>query len=206
MRLASLLALLLLAPAGHDPSLQGTWLLEGAPYLTLSANGTGTLSGEPLRWASDGLNLTLDSNGEQRTVPYRLDRDVLRLAAGGESLVLVREGSASAKGPRWSAGQDPLSKLLLHGPWCLRELPPGDVEDGSMPERIAFLADGTFRASVQIDGEPQDTHGLWRTRGQVLLVSDGQRPFVAIPVQASSRSGKVAGLRAGGALYAHCRR
>lgn len=88
-------ALLLLAlTAGKtDPSLVGTWLLAGQPFMTLAANGTGTMEDGKLKWSVEGKTLVIadDEDGVDKA-QYQVSGDTLTLTLGGVPLQLTRAG------------------------------------------------------------------------------------------------------------------
>lgn len=91
-----LLALLVLA-ASPNP-LVGSWQLNGEPFLTLNANGSGAMEGDPLKWKSDGKTLVLTSpEGEIDKVPFQVQGDVLVVNVGGMAMQLQRVGTKAAK-------------------------------------------------------------------------------------------------------------
>lgn len=95
MRFA-LLALALTA-GKTDPSLVGTWLLGGQPFMTLNANGTGVMEDGKLKWSVEGKTLVIadDEDGTDRAT-YALAGDTLTLTLGGVPLSLTRAGKGVA--------------------------------------------------------------------------------------------------------------
>lgn len=91
MRVA--LLLLALAAGKTDPSLVGTWLLAGQPFLTLAANGTGTMEDGKLKWSVEGKTLVIadDEDGVDKA-QYQVSGDTLTLTLGGVPLQLTRAG------------------------------------------------------------------------------------------------------------------
>jgi hypothetical protein len=91
MRLA--LLLLSLAAGKTDPALVGTWVLAGQPFMTLNANGTGTMEDGKLKWSVEGKTLVIvdDEDGTDK-VTYSLSGDSLTLNMGGVPMTLTRAG------------------------------------------------------------------------------------------------------------------
>ncbi|MBL8933844.1 MAG: PD40 domain-containing protein [Archangium sp.] len=87
------LLLLALAAGKTDPALVGTWLLAGQPFMTLAANGTGTMEDGKLKWSADGKNLVItdDEDGVDKA-QYQVSGDTLTLTLGGVPLQLSRAG------------------------------------------------------------------------------------------------------------------
>lgn len=50
--------------AGKDPQVVGTWGMGGATLLSIHADGTGELEGEPFTWSTDKGVLTVVAGGE----------------------------------------------------------------------------------------------------------------------------------------------
>ncbi|MFZ5439590.1 MAG: hypothetical protein ACOZQL_06260 [Myxococcota bacterium] len=98
-----MLALFLAIAAAPKPDarLVGAWQLNGQTFLTLNANGTGLMDGDPLEWKADASTLTLtDEDGETDRVPFALDGDTLKLEVGGLPMTLTRGGKPGAKASR----------------------------------------------------------------------------------------------------------
>lgn len=96
-------ALLIVLAAGPkaDSRLVGNWQLNGQPFLTLNANGSGVMEGDPLKWRTDGATLVLiDPDGESDRAAYQLQGETLTLNMAGASVQLVRGKQAVAKASR----------------------------------------------------------------------------------------------------------
>lgn len=87
------LLLFALAAGKTDPSLVGTWLLAGQPFMTLAANGTGTMEDGKVKWSVEGKTLVIadDEDGVDKA-QYQLSGDTLTLTLGGVPLQLTRAG------------------------------------------------------------------------------------------------------------------
>lgn len=87
------LLLLALAAGKTDPALVGTWLLAGQPFMTLAANGTGTMEDGKLKWSVEGKTLVIadDEDGVDKA-QYQVSGDSLTLTLGGVPLQLTRAG------------------------------------------------------------------------------------------------------------------
>ena len=139
--------LLLLLSLTAGPKLTGTWLLEGRPFLSLDADGTGRLDAEPVRWRVDKNVLTLtDAEGESDRVPFVLRGDTLTLTFEGVALQLSRNGAAQAPA-RTEAGRDQLSQLLLSSSWCWLKYASGNT----YTQKVRFAADGSWQDSSESD-------------------------------------------------------
>lgn len=87
------LLLFALSAGKTDPALVGTWMLAGQPFMTLAANGTGTMEDGKLKWSIDGKTLVItdDEDGVDKA-QYQLSGDTLTLTLGGVPLQLTRAG------------------------------------------------------------------------------------------------------------------
>lgn len=156
-----LLALVVVLQAAPANPLVGTWQMGGEPFLTLNANGTGSMDGDTLKWKSDGKVLTLtDSDGETDKVSYQLAGDTLTITVGGMPMSLSRAGGKAPKGKAQpqamnpelptapppqqqqpqTAGNDQLSRLLLSSNWCWLRYSNGN----SYTQKVHFNANGTW--------------------------------------------------------------
>lgn len=92
----TLLLVLALSAGKTDPALVGTWMLSGAAFITLNANGSGVMEDGKVQWSVEGKNLVIrdDEDGVDR-VPYQLAGDTLTLTLGGIPLQLTRGGKGA---------------------------------------------------------------------------------------------------------------
>jgi hypothetical protein len=97
---AMLLPLLLVLAAAPkaDPRLVGSWQLNGQPFVTLNANGKGTMEDGPITWGVDGATLVIiDEDGEAERLPFTLAGEQLTVKSEGMPLTLSRGGAAVKK-------------------------------------------------------------------------------------------------------------
>ncbi len=143
-----LLALLVLAAAPKaDPRLVGSWQLNGQPFVTLNANGSGVMEDGPISWKVDGATLIIvDEDGEAERLPFQLAGEQLTVRAEGVSLTLARGGAAVKK-----AGAVRRAAEKARG---------GDAEAEALGEAQAWLAKQPGRgagAQVQAQVGPAGT-------------------------------------------------
>ena len=99
-----LLVLVLAGTPKVDPKLAGHWTLDGEPFCTLRADGTGRFDEDRIRWGVDGDELVITGEDETERVPYTLSGDTLTLRMSGIPLTLTREGKAQAPPPKKRGG------------------------------------------------------------------------------------------------------
>ncbi len=92
----TLLLVLAMSAGKTDPALVGTWMLAGAPFITLNGNGSGVMEDGKVQWSVEGKSLVIrdDEDGVDR-VPYQLAGDTLTLTLGGVPLQLTRGGKGA---------------------------------------------------------------------------------------------------------------
>ncbi len=208
-----------------DPKLAGTWVLAGEPFVTLAANGTGSMDGERIVWKTEGSTLVLtDSDGGEDRAGYVIAGDVLTLMLNGIPLQLTRAGKGEAsKGkltkkleaaaaPR--AGTDQLSQLLLSSNWCYLRYASGNT----YTQKVHFDANGTWSDASESDiyvsngmGTAEATNarqggGQWAVRNGQLLLSSPETPqLTPIPLTITRNSNGSPILNADGKEYSMCR-
>src|SRR5688500_2899420 len=148
--------LLLLLAAKPDPKLAGSWGIGGEVLFVLSADGSGSSDGDPIRWTADGKVLSItDEDGETERVLYQLEGDALIITLNGIAMPLERAGKApdrSAKKQRAAQpveeerapqpANDQLSQLLLSSAWC--SFSYSSASGTTRTTRVVFSADGTW--------------------------------------------------------------
>jgi len=186
------IALVLAGTPKPDPKLAGTWTLQGSPFCTLKADGTGTFDEEPIRWGVDNGALVITGDGETERIPYLLVDDVLTIQAGPVPLGLVRAGkpgkkTAQAPAPApeenptppakkqkapsgAAAGKDQLSQLLLSSAWCSFSF--NKVSGASNQSRVQFFPNGTWASGSQ--AETYNSGSAGTVAGQYNSGSGGQ--------------------------------
>ena len=117
-----ILALVLVGTPKADPKLAGRWTLDGEPFCTLKADGTGSFDEDRVRWGVDGDELVITGEDETERVGYSLSGDTLTLHMGGIPLTLTRlgkggksEGQPSGEDSKARAAQDPPAKKAQAG-------------------------------------------------------------------------------------------
>ncbi len=166
LMLTTLLSLTLNAPK-LDERLVGTWLAGGAPFMTLNANGTGSMDEGRVRWAADGQTLSVtDAENVTDTMPYSVNGATLTLSVGGVPLALTRAGGGAKVAQRGAlatkaeratreapeepppgptarpAAGSPLTQLLLSSAWC--SFTYNKISGASSSTRFQFFRDGTW--------------------------------------------------------------
>lgn len=131
LTLAALWSLTLNAPK-VDERLVGTWLAGSAPFITLEANGQGSMEEGRVKWSADGKTLVVtDADNGTDTLPYTLNGNSLTLNMAGVALVLTRGGAGtSVKGP------GPLSKKAAKASQVTEE----EADREAMAQAQAYLA------------------------------------------------------------------
>lgn len=185
-----------------DPRLVGTWLAGGEPFITLAANGTGSMEDGKVKWSTEGSTLTItDDEGETDKVSFQVSGDVLTVSLNGMPMTLTRAGSASKKQnvqaeqpvvpQQKSARNDQLSQLLLSSAWC--SFSYNKISGTTTQTRVQYFANGTWSAGGQretynsgpngtVSGQTNNTNGgLWEVRNGQLWGSYGSAPLQ--PVQ-----------------------
>ena len=87
-----LMVLVLAGTPKADPRLAGRWTLDGEPFCTLKADGTGTVDEDRVRWGVDGDELVITGEDETERIAFSLSGDTLTLHMGGIPLTLNRVG------------------------------------------------------------------------------------------------------------------
>lgn len=143
MRLA--LLLLSLAAGKTDPALVGTWVLAGQPFMTLNANGTGTMEDGKLKWSVEGKTLVIadDEDGVDK-VQYSLAGDSLTLNMGGVPMTLTRAGKGVTV---QKAGK--LSKAMNAG-----KQSEADADAEALAEAQRYLAQQQGQGAQPAGGQP----------------------------------------------------
>ncbi|PZR10467.1 MAG: hypothetical protein DI536_19680 [Archangium gephyra] len=197
---AMLLALVLILTAAprNDARLVGNWNMEGRPFLTLNADGTGTMVGDALKWRTDGATLLLlDEDGETDRVPFRVEGDTLTLNVSGVNMSLTRAGKAAKVGKTPAATEQParndeLSRLLLSSNWCWLRYANGN----SYTQKVHFAPNGTWQDFSESDIYVSNPNvvaqatgnrsggGQWQVKNGQLWLSSPDSPQLQ-PVQLS---------------------
>ncbi|MFO0595062.1 MAG: hypothetical protein U0228_07155 [Myxococcaceae bacterium] len=220
-----LLALLVVAAAPNP--LVGSWQMNGEPFLTLNANGTGSMEGDPLKWKSDGSTLTLtDPDGEADRLPYQVNGDVLVVNLGGMPVQLTRAGGKKNKpaaetvappvAPKATpAGNDQLSRLLLSSNWCWLRYSNGN----SYTQKVHFNANGTWQDFSESDIYSNNAYtgtvaqatgnrtngGQWAVKGGQLYLSSPENPVLSpVPLTITRNSNGYPIINADGREYSMC--
>ncbi len=172
-----IMVLVLAGTPKADPKLAGRWMLEGEPFCTLKADGTGVLEEDRLRWGVDGDELVLTSDGETERVNFTLSGDSLTLHMSGIPITLTRAGKAgkgktvpasapkpedgdddvmpavaeapSAPAKKQAAGKDSLSQLLTSSAWCSFSF--SKVSGTTKTSRVRFSPDGSWSSGSQAE-------------------------------------------------------
>lgn len=203
--------------------LAGTWLLNGQPFLSLEANGTGVMEGEAFSWRQEGNALVIATqSGLNERVAFQLSGDVLVLQMGGFPMQLSRSGGVSAPpqptpAAPVAAGADALSTLLLSSNWCWLRYSNGN----SYTQKLHFAADGTWRdfsendiysrnvhlgSTAHLTGNHQGT-GQWRVQNGQLHMSSAETggQLVAVPLRITQNSNGYPIIHVGDREYCMCR-
>lgn len=94
MLITALLSLSLSAAPKLDDKLVGTWLAGGEAFITLNANGTGTMEDGKVKWSADGKTLVVtDEDGESDRLSYTVSGGNLTINLGGMPMTLTRAGA-----------------------------------------------------------------------------------------------------------------
>jgi hypothetical protein len=110
MRILLMAFWLLLAsvPAFANPALHGTWsaVANGQPMIVnFSANGTGTVDGQAMRWQTLGPMLFIEQDGDTGTYTYQLEGQKLNVSGGDfTGTVVFSRGTAAAKAAKAGRG------------------------------------------------------------------------------------------------------
>ena len=129
-----LLTLFVVLQAAPANPLVGTWQLNGEPFLTLNANGTGSMEGDPLKWKSDGKLLTLtDPDGEADRLPFQVAGDTLTVNLAGVPVSLQRAGSKAARAKPQAV--DPAMEAMAKAFMDSAPKGPQDLEDPAPQQR-----------------------------------------------------------------------
>jgi hypothetical protein len=80
-----------------DARLVGTWLAGNEPFITLAANGTGTMEDSKVKWSTDGSTITItDEDGETDKATFQVNGDAMTLTVNGMPVALKRAGAGVA--------------------------------------------------------------------------------------------------------------
>lgn len=94
--LAAVALLTLTGAPKIDPQLVGSWQFNGAPFVTLKADGSGVMEDGTLKWSADGKTLTIiDDEGSTDRAAYQVQGSALSLNLGGVPMALTRVGPAA---------------------------------------------------------------------------------------------------------------
>jgi hypothetical protein len=127
LRLSMVVSVALCGAPKVDARLVGAWLAGTAPWVTLNADGSGSMGDGKIRWQAARTRLTvIDDEGIADVVTYRLEGDTLTLRLGETSVALTR-----APG---------LAQLLTSSAWC------------TGPTRMQFSSDGSWAAGPATGG------------------------------------------------------
>lgn len=188
-----------------DPRLVGTWLAGNEPFITLAANGTGSMDEGKVKWSTDGAVVTItDETGESDKATFQLEGDTMTLTIGGIPVALRRAGSVkkqsalAEKAARANLGQagaqqaatagtDQLSQLLLSSAWC--SFSYNKVSGASSKSRVQYFRNGTWSMGGQnetynsgangtVAGQYNSNNGgSWEVRNGQLWGSYGNDPL-----------------------------
>jgi len=205
-----------LGASKQDPNLVGDWSLNGQPYASFKADGTGSLEGEPFRWTADGKVLVLsDLDGSER-MPYQIKNGRLLVTSPDGRVELERAEPKSAGRPSPKAGGDQLSQLLLSSAWC--SFSYNKVSGASHQSRVQFFANGTWAAgsrgetySSGAGGSVAGQHdsgaaGRWKVQNGRLFMSNPESTALApvtMTVKRNSSGSPI--ITADGTEYSQCR-
>ncbi|MCC7385836.1 MAG: hypothetical protein IT384_28565 [Deltaproteobacteria bacterium] len=228
MMITMLMSGLLLSGA-IDPALVGSWGGSGSTVLTLKADGTGALFGQPFEWsAADGaLHFTSSAGADQTS--YQVSERQLVIIVGQVPMTLERVGKAP-RGARAAGTQpralhpsepvagtsnDPLARLLLSSAWC--SFSYSKITGATNTKRIVYAKDGTWALLGQhemVSSGPNGTafaasndgnRGRWSTEGGQLRMSQGASALVLVPLQINRNSSGYPIITANGVEWAMCR-
>jgi hypothetical protein len=222
---AMVLGAALASVALADTRLHGAWSLNGAPYLVLNQNGTGTLEGEPFQWRAQGQQLVLTDEDGTESVTYRIQGNTLTLTLGPLPLTLqrmagtpepARSAPAAKAAPGTSGGQaDGLAKLLLSSAWCSFRY--NQTSGATNQTRVQFFANGTYANSGRADtyssnpyGSVAGQHGSggqgqWAVRqGQLYMSAPNTPTLQPVDLTVTRNSNGYPILRADGMEYSMC--
>jgi hypothetical protein len=208
MLLAAIVLTLVSSAPEHDAKLSGSWGVNGQLMMKLESNGTGTMSGQSVKWStSHGVLRAVGANGQADEVAYTLDGDGLTLTMNGVPVRLERLGGAGAAAKASSppatsagagAGSDALSKLLVSSLWCSFSYKSGTTRT----KKTQFLANGTWSQQGNRETSWSGSNGSfygssgsgaagrWAVKdGQLLLSAPPQYPdLVPVPIQVTRNS------------------
>ncbi len=209
-----LIMVLVLAGAPKaDPKLAGSWTLDGEPFCTLKADGTGSFDEDRIRWGVKGDELVITGEDETERVPYTLAGDSLTLHMGGIPITLTRVGKAGkaqgkvvqVSGTQPSggeeakeaakkepaargAGKDALSQLLVSSAWCSFSF---NKHSGTTSRsRVQFLPDGSWSSGGQAEtyhsGASGSVAGQYNSGGGGQWAVKGGQLFMSDPPETPS--------------------
>lgn len=227
-----LIMVLVLAGAPKaDPKLAGRWTLDGEPFCTLKADGSGSFDEDRVRWGVDGDELVITGEDETERVPFTHSGDTLTLHMGGIPITLARVGKAGKTqgqvvqasgtqppaGKEPAAGKDELSRLLVSSAWCsfsynkhsgttsrsrVQFLPNGSWSSGGQAETYNSGASGSVAGQYN-----SGAGGEWSVKGGRLYMSAPPETPSLTPVEPFSVTRNSNGspiLNAMGKEYARC--
>jgi hypothetical protein len=216
----------------------GTFVGDGIA-LTLARSGAGyagsaTSEGERYRvraqLSGSILSGVYEGGGGQLPFQAMVQGDVMRLAAGGETYTLRRQGGDA--GRRLAAGgpggagatattpqERPIAQLLVRSEWCTMTYSGivGSTTGTTRYERLVFRPDGTGTRRTSSESYYSNDAGAaaadgsgasqfrWRLDGSVLVSStDGGASWVRAPMRISTNSNGYPIITANGKDYAMC--
>lgn len=212
--------------AGKDPQVVGTWGMGGATLLSIHADGTGEMEGEPFTWSTDKGVLTVVAGGETDKLGYAVKNGKLVVSMDGTPMTLDKMGGTSAapaapaKSPKAAApgkaGTDSLSQLLLRNAWCSFSF--NKTSGYSSKSRVKFFADGTYSTAAQGEGYSSGYGGTmasqhntgdagnWKVTGGQLQMSSAETngQLVTLPLEVTRNSNGSPIIKANGKEYMVC--
>lgn len=195
-----IMVLVLAGTPKADPKLAGRWTLDGEPFCTLKADGSGSFDEDRIRWGVEGDELVITGEDETERVPYTHAGDTLTLHMGGIPITLTRVGKAGktqgkavqASGTQPSGGEkepagrgvgkDALSQLLVSSAWC--SFSYNKTSGTTRQSRVQFLPNGSWSSGSQAEtynsgpsgsvaGQYNNgSGGEWAVKGGRLYMSD----------------------------------
>ena len=198
--LAFALTLMVVAPAGANSALYGTWsgAIDGQPLIvTFDASGNGKVNDKPMRWQALGKLLFVQKQGESPQ-SYSFDVAGDKLSVGGGDLngiVTLSRGTAAANvakanPPASQAASGGGGGQELVGQWCKGSTFSANSGGGSSRMTcIELKPDGTY--TYRSEGSMSaNAPGMWG--GTSSQSGDSGRWSVAgNRITAQSRSGQV---------------
>ncbi len=201
------------------PPLAGSWSLDGATYVVLRPNGTGTSKDVgQFSWTARGSVITVVTPQGVSQIPFRLSRNQLTIVVNGRQLVLRRGAGGTPAGvvPAGAvATSTPLARLLLSSVWCTFRF--NKVTGYSSSSRIAFRSNGTWDRGARSEGFSSGhggsmasqgdsrSGGRWQVRGSRLFIAQGAGPLAEVRLVVKRNSAGHPIVVADGVEYSQCR-